>query len=166
MVPAPPPAVPAEAPPKAVAPPLPKPAPPPITTPSPPVKPAPPPVMASHPPPDVVLTGNVARAQLAAGMNGLEPGAPLPLPLRLGQGQERRTVYFFTELRGLSGHTVLHRWEVNGRIVQERPLRPTSQAWRGYTALSITSASPGSWRVAAIDAATGRTLAEQRFRVE
>lgn len=121
--------------------------------------------MASRSPPDVVQTGNIARMQLAAGMNGLEPGPPLPLPLRLAPGQGR-TVYFFTELRGLSGHTVLHRWELNGRVMQERQLKPTSQAWRGYTALSITGALAGSWRVAAIDAATGRTLAEQRFRVE
>jgi len=109
------------------------------------------------------MTGSVARMQLAARMDGLEPGPPLPLPVRLGQGQGR-TVYFFTELRGLSGRTVLHRWELNGRVVQERQLKPTSQAWRAYTALSIPQS--GSWRVAAIDAATGRTLAEQRFRVE
>lgn len=55
--------------------------------------------MASRSPPDAVTTSNVARMQLTARMDGLEPGAPLPLPVRLGQGQGR-TIYFFTELRG------------------------------------------------------------------
>jgi hypothetical protein len=75
-------------------------------------------------------------------------------------------VYFFTELRGLSGRPVLHRWEWNGRIMQRRELRPRSQSWRAYTAVTITGAMRGSWRVAAVDATTGTLLTEHRFQVE
>ena len=136
--------------------------------PVPPAKPTPPPVIASLPPPAAVsasTSDKVARMQLAARMDGLEPGPPVPLPLRLGQGQAR-TIYFFTELRGLNGRTVIHRWECNGRIMQDRQLQPASASWRAYSGMSITSDMRGSWRLSAIDAATGKVLAEQRFRVE
>ena len=98
-------------------------------------------------------------------MQGLEPGPPIDLPVRLSKGQAR-TIYFFTELRGLSGRSVLHRWERNGRIMQERQLHPASQSWRAYTAMSITGDMRGSWRISAVDATTGQALAGQRFRVE
>jgi general secretion pathway protein A len=107
----------------------------------------------------------VARMQLAARMQGLEPGPPIDLPVRLSQGQSR-TIYFFTELRGLSGRTVLHRWEWNGRMMQERQLHPASQSWRAYTAMTIAGDMRGSWRVSAVDATTGKILAGQRFAVE
>jgi Protein of unknown function (DUF2914) len=103
--------------------------------------------------------------QLAARMQGLEPGPPIDLPVRLSQGQSR-TIYFFTELRGLSGRSVLHRWERNGRIMQERQLHPASQSWRAYTAMTITGDMRGSWRISAVDATTGKVLAGQRFAVE
>jgi hypothetical protein len=110
-------------------------------------------------------TDKVARVQLAARMQGLEPGPPIDLPVRLSQGQSR-TIYFFTELRGLSGRSVLHRWEWNGRIMQERQLHPASQSWRAYTAMTITGDMRGSWRISAVDATTGKVLAAQRFEVE
>jgi hypothetical protein len=93
-------------------------------------------------------------------MQGLEPGPAVALPIRLGRG-EARMVYFFTELRGLAGRPIAHRWQWEGRIVQDRAVRPASQAWRAYTAKAIDR--PGSWQVAVVDTATGSVLAEQRF---
>ena len=107
----------------------------------------------------------VTRVQLAARMQGLEPGPPIGLPVRLSRGQTR-TIYFFTELRGLSGRSVLHRWEWNGRMMKERQLRPASQSWRAYTAMTITGDMRGSWRISAVEAKTGKVLAWQRFEVK
>jgi general secretion pathway protein A len=106
----------------------------------------------------------VARVQLAARMQGLEPGPPIDLPVRLSQGQAR-TIYFFTQLRGLNGRSVLHRWEWNNRMMKERQLHPASELWRAYTAMSIGGEMRGSWRVSAVDA-TDKVLAERRFEVE
>ena len=125
-------------------------------------------VSASVSPPAAVselASDKVARVQLAARMQGLEPGPPIDLPIRLSQGQSR-TIYFFTELRGMSGRSVLHRWERNGRMMQERQLHPASQSWRAYTAMTITGDMRGSWRISAVDATTGKVLAGQRFEVE
>jgi hypothetical protein len=107
----------------------------------------------------------LVRVQLAARMQGPEPGPPIDLPVRLSQGQSR-TIYFFTELRGLSGRSVLHRWERNGRIMHQRQLRPASQSWRAYSAMTITGDMRGSWRISAVDATAGKVLAEQRFEIE
>ena len=107
----------------------------------------------------------VARVQFAARMQGLEPGPPIHLPIRLSQGQGR-TIYFFTELHGLSGRSVLHRWEWNGRMMQERQLHPASQSWRAYTTMTITGDRRGSWRISVVDATTGKVLAARRFEVE
>jgi hypothetical protein len=98
-------------------------------------------------------------------MQGLEPGPPIDVPVRLLKGQSR-TIYFFTELRGLSGRPVLHRWERNDRIMQQRQLHPASQSWRAYTMMTITGNMRGSWRVSAVDAATGKVLVGKRFEVE
>jgi hypothetical protein len=98
-------------------------------------------------------------------MQGLEPGPPIDLPVRLSKGQAR-TIYFFTELRGLNGRSVLHRWEWNGRMMKERQLRPASELWRAYTAMTLGGDMRGSWRVSAVDATTDKILAEQRFEVE
>jgi hypothetical protein len=107
----------------------------------------------------------VTRVQLAARMQGREPGPPIDLPVRLSQSQSR-TIYFFTELRGLSGRPVLHRWERNDRIMQQRQLHPASQSWRAYTTMTITGNMRGSWRISAVDAMTGQVLAERHFKVE
>ena len=126
------------------------------------------PASASVSPPAAVsesANDKVARVQLAARMQGLEPGPPIQLPIRLSQGQSR-TIYFFTELRGLSGRSVLHRWERNGRIMHQRQLHPASQSWRAYSAMTITGDMRGSWRISAVDATTGKVLAGQRFEVE
>jgi type II secretory pathway predicted ATPase ExeA len=123
---------------------------------------------ASVSPPSTVsesASDKVARMQLAARVQGLEPGPPIDLPVRLSKGQAR-TIYFFTELHGLSGRTVLHRWEWNGRIMQERQLHPTSQSWRAYTAMTIVGDMRGSWGVSAVDATTSNVLAGQHFEVE
>jgi hypothetical protein len=98
-------------------------------------------------------------------MQGLEPGPPIHSPIRLSQGQAR-AIYFFTELRGLSGRSVLHRWERNGRMMHEGQLHPAAQSWRAYTAMTITGDMPGSWRISAVDATTGKVLTERRFEVE
>jgi hypothetical protein len=115
--------------------------------------------------PSAAVSEPASRVQLAASMQGLEPGSPIDLPIRLSPGQSR-TIYFFTELRGLSGRTVIHRYEWNGRIIRERQLHPSSQSWRAYTAMTITGDMRGSWRVAAVDTKTDKVLAERRFDVE
>ena len=107
----------------------------------------------------------VARVQLTARMQGLEPGPPIQLPIRLSQGQAS-IIYFFTELRGLSGRSVLHRWEWNGRIMHQRQLHPASQSWRAYTAMTITGNMRGSWRISAVDATAGKVLVERGFEIE
>lgn len=126
-------------------------------------KPAEIPIVAPAPPGRPAAERNVARMQLAARMQGLEPGAPVTLPIRLERG-EGRTIYFFTELKGLAGRSIVHRWHWNGRAVLDRPVRPGSSSWRAYTAKAVDK--PGSWRVAVVDTDSGAVLAEEKFEVK
>jgi hypothetical protein len=100
--------------------------------------------------------GSVTRMRLAERMEGLEPGPGVALPIRRG-----RTIYFFTELKGLAGRPIVHRWHWEGRVVQDRAVRPSSPAWRAYTAKAIDRR--GAWQVTVVDTATGSVLAEHRF---
>lgn len=132
-----------------------------------PARPAMPSTTASLSPPatSAPASATVARMQLVASMRGLEPGPAITSPIRLSPSSTR-TVYFFTELRGLNGRPVIHRWSYNDRLMQERKLVPASQSWRAYTGMAISADMTGRWRVSAVDATTGRVLAEQRFTVE
>jgi hypothetical protein len=104
----------------------------------------------------VAPDGSVTRMRLTERMQGLEPGPAAALPIRLG-----RTIYFFTELKGLAGRPIVHRWQWEGRVVQDRAVRPSSPGWRAYTAKAIDRR--GAWQVTVVDTATGSVLAEQRF---
>lgn len=107
----------------------------------------------------------IARMSVTTSVTNLEPGPTMDSPLRLSSGQ-KRTIYYFTELRGLDGRTIIHQWEWNGRVIHRRELHPHSQAWRAYSGLPITGDTPGWWTVSAIDAKTGSVLAESHFEVE
>lgn len=131
-----------------------------------PTRPAPSSATASLSPRAASESGaTVARMQLVASMQGLEPGPAISLPIRLSPNSVR-TIYFFTELRGLNGRPVIHRWEFNDRVMQERKLLPASQSWRAYTGMAISGGMRGRWRISAIDATTGKVLAQERFTVE
>jgi hypothetical protein len=52
----------------------------------------------------------VARSLLTSRMHGREPTDRLGSSVTLARRKDR-TVFYFTELRDLAGHTVFHRWE-------------------------------------------------------
>ena len=67
-----------------------------------------------------------------------------------------------TELRDLAGHTVLHRWELNGKVVTILPFEVKGQRWRIYSRNTLTSNEQGNWRVVVADT-NGTVLASQNF---
>ena len=103
----------------------------------------------------------VARSYLTSRMHGREPTDQLGSSVMLA-GHQDRTVFYFTELRDLAGHTVLHRWELNGKVVTILPFEVKGQRWRIYSRNTLTSNEQGNWRVVVADT-NGTVLASQNF---
>lgn len=68
-----------------------------------------------------------------------------------------RHVYFFTELKGLTGETVVHRWELDGQIVNEVPFEVGGPRWRVWSSHTLATEAYGEWRVSIIDV-NGRVI--------
>lgn len=104
----------------------------------------------------------VARAQLTSRVVGREPADTLRSPVDVQSG---RNVYYYTEFRDLSGHTVVHRWEHDGRVLAAVPFKIGGERWRVYSSKRIRPNQTGSWRVSAVDK-NGTVLATAAFVVE
>lgn len=71
-------------------------------------------------------------------------------------------VYFFTELLGLSGHTITHRWEYNNRTLAEVPFEVGADRWRTWSNKSILSGWTGTWTVSVLDEG-GNVIEQNEF---
>lgn len=104
-----------------------------------------------------VADGHVARAMFTSGVQNREPVDTLT---RLGN--DKRKIYFFTELSGLGGQTVTHRWEYQGKTMGEVQFAVGGPRWRVWSSKTLLPQWTGEWRVSVIDGA-GNTLAESSF---
>jgi hypothetical protein len=102
--------------------------------------------------PPAAAPGTVARSQFTTAIQNNEPADNVQA---LDAATNR--VYFFTELRGMQGQTVTHRWELNGKVVHEQPLDVGAERWRTYSNKTINPDMAGEWKVSVIGA-NGETL--------
>jgi hypothetical protein len=94
----------------------------------------------------------VSRSALAMEIRNREPVSLIADELSLETGQTA-TVFFFTELHGVPGETVFHRWELDGTTVAEVPFTIGSGArWRVYSSKDIGPDDAGHWRALVVDA--------------
>jgi hypothetical protein len=101
--------------------------------------------------------GSVARAQFTREVREREPADQVTaLP------NTDTRIYFFTELKGMAGQTVTHRWEHNGKIMAEIPVEVGGERWRTYTSKTLDPSLTGEWKASVIDSAGG-TLAAGTF---
>ncbi len=107
----------------------------------------------------------IIRAQLTSEIVEREPTDQLRGMVAIAPDDER-PVYYFTELHGLMGQTVLHRWYFEGELQSEVPFAVGSGwRWRIYSLKRIPGNQTGNWRVEAVLAADGRHIAMDRFQV-
>ena len=71
-------------------------------------------------------------------------------------------IYFFSELIGLGGHTVIHRWEYQGKTMGEIKFDIGGPRWRVWSSKILLPQWTGEWRVSIIDDA-GNELGESVF---
>lgn len=109
-------------------------------------------------------TNSVAQMVLATASAQPAQGDPINAPIVLNQGQEKR-VMLYTDLRGLAGQTVSHRWEYQGQTVAVIPFEVKGGRWRVHSTKRLTSGMKGSWQVLVVDG-KGTTLASRSFVVQ
>ena len=61
------------------------------------------------------------------------------------------TVYFFTELAGLKGETVTHRWKYSGRVIANAEMSVTDDPFSAWSSNKIESNWTGLWTVQVLD---------------
>ncbi len=106
----------------------------------------------------------IVRAQLTSAVKDREPVDLLPSPIRVsGGGVDRIT--FFSEVRGLAGQRVSHRWEHEGRTMADIALSVGADTWRMHSSKRVTPAMTGNWRVVVVDGG-GAELASVPFVLE
>ena len=115
----------------------------------------------SAPAPDqaaVASAGGVARAAFSHDIENREPVGTLT-----ELTNDENKIFYFTELKGLSGQTVKHRWEYNGQVMAEIPFEIGGDRWRVYSSKQLDPIWLGEWKVSVVDEG-GATLSVNTFR--
>ncbi len=110
------------------------------------------PLCKAEPGPD---TGSVKRANFSSAIHDREPEDNLT---ELVGNTEQ--VYFFTELRDLTGQVVVHSWEYQGETVAEVRFKVSGPRWRVWSSKTLTPEMQGTWTVLVLNTA-GEILAEK-----
>lgn len=112
----------------------------------------------------ILLTGlsvqaesGVARAVFATDIQDREPVD------QIGQlTNDNSSVYFFTEIRGLEGQTITHRWEQGGEVRAEVNFNVGGNRWRVWSSKNLQPGWLGEWKVSVVDAG-GNVLSQESF---
>ena len=90
--------------------------------------------------------GSVARSAFSSSIVDREPQDELTaLP------NDHEKVYFFTELEGLAGQTITHRWEYNGQVMAEVSFDVGGERWRTHSSKNLQPIWLGEWTVTVVD---------------
>ena len=108
-------------------------------------------------PAEAAPIGELARASFTSQIVEREPVDSIE---RLSADQPQ--ILFFTELRGLGGQTVTHRWEHGGEVMAEVPFEVGGDRWRVYSSKRLLPGWVGEWSVAVLDS-QGRVLGTRSF---
>jgi Protein of unknown function (DUF2914)/Arm DNA-binding domain len=110
------------------------------------------------------LRGSVAREVLARGVDGDRPVGTFDTQLAL-EPDAPTTLYYFTELRGMAGKTVLHRWLHDGHLVSEVSMQ-VGEGWLStlHSSATIAPDMTGRWEVRVCDA-RGQALEQESFEL-
>jgi len=73
-------------------------------------------------------------------------------------GNDVSEIYFYSDLRDLSGSTVVHRWEYGGEIMAEVPFEVTTDRWQVWSTKALSPNQLGDWTVSVV-APDGEILA-------
>ena len=105
----------------------------------------------------VLIAGSVTRALFTRQVKDLEPVDTVSVLTN-----DITRITYFTEIHGMAGQTITHRWEYNGKILLEKKHEVGSSRWRAYTSKILDPTMLGEWKASVVDAAGG-TLSVNTF---
>ena len=91
---------------------------------------------------------DIARATFT---NAIEGREPVDQVTQLGN--DKTSIYFFTEITGMSGHTITHRWEFGGEPRFEMTFSVGADRWRVWSNKTLSPDMIGEWKVVVLDEA-------------
>jgi len=94
------------------------------------------------------LLGRVVRSAFTQTIIDREPQDQI-----ISLSNDQDAVYYFTEIRGMSGEGVSHRWLYKGRVMAEISFRVGSNRWRFWSKKYLVSGWTGIWTVEVVDRA-------------
>jgi hypothetical protein len=109
---------------------------------------------------EATAPGRVARASFATDVVHREPVDSV-----VALGSDHRHVFYFSELRGMQGRTVTHRWEHDDQVVAEIPFAVGGARWRVHSRKNLGTSLRGEWRVSVVDE-SGEVLRTDRLEYE
>lgn len=71
-----------------------------------------------------------------------------------------KRIYFFTEIRGMSGNRLTHRWLQAGKTRSEVSFKIGGDRWRVYSSKKLTPDWLGEWKVEVLDSAGNMVYAD------
>lgn len=101
-----------------------------------------------------------APTVLAQFTTGVENREPIDQVTFVENSAEK--IYFFTDLRGLSGQTVQHRWIYNGETKAEVSFEVRGPRWRVWSSKDLMPDWIGDWTVEIVIAG-GEVIAAETF---
>jgi hypothetical protein len=75
---------------------------------------------------------------------------------------DQQKIYYFTDLRGMQGQKVKHRWIYKGKLMAEVEFKVKGPRWRTYSSKWLKRGWLGDWTVSTVDR-RGRTLSRNKF---
>ena len=106
-----------------------------------------------------IAQGEVARATFTSAVVDREPADELR-----AVEESAPAVAYFTELKGMEGQTVIHRWEYAGEVMGEVAFDVEGPRWRVHSTKQLDPAFAGEWTVTVMDV-DGKVLNQDRLQV-
>jgi hypothetical protein len=99
--------------------------------------------------------GSVVRSVFTTGIQDREPVDQLSDT----QGKTGN-LFYFSELRDMSGQTAVHRWEHEGKVVTEVSFDVRGPRWRVWSSKTYSPGLDGEWKVSVVNGA-GEVISEE-----
>lgn len=104
-----------------------------------------------------VPASSVALAQFTTAVENHEPIDAVAF-----LSTDHTQILFFTDLRGLTGETVTHRWEFDGKVMAEVPFQVGGDRWRVWSSKQLQAIWLGQWTVSVVKG-DGEVIASESF---